>query len=273
MIYSDLKTQFLGFINTPSLFEKLDGFTQFKIDNEEIKDFDFSKLNITTKLPLGKRIERFFEFYIENSKKYDLIKSNIQIINDKNTLGELDFIVFDKEKEKFIHIEHIYKFYLYVDSFQNEIDRFIGPNQDDSFSKKIAKLKDKQLPLLYKKETKEYLQGIDINDVEQKVCFKGNIYVPINFLCKELPIINNSCIKGFYLNYDEFLKQKEFKEFEYFLPPRYDWIIDCSKNERWKTFYEILDEVKFLMSHKKSTLVWLKNKRENKTQSFFITWW
>lgn len=269
---NNLKNQFLGFLNTPSLFKEINGLTQFELNKKEIENFDFSKLDIKERLPLGKRIERFFEFYITQSKNYELIKNNIQIINDKETLGELDFIVFDKRRQKYIHVEHIYKYYLYDTAFENEIDRFIGPNRDDSFVKKLDKLKYKQLPLLYKNEAKKYLEDLGINSFEQRVCFKGNIYVPINFLNKEIPIIDNSCIKGFYIKYKEFLNQKYFKEFEYFLPPRDDWVIDCSTNEIWNTFDEVLDEIKFILNHKKSTLVWLKNKKENTTQSFFITW-
>ncbi len=270
---NNLKPQFLGFINTPSLFKEINGLNQFELDINEIKNFDFNNFDIPDKLPLGKRIERFFEYYILESKNYDLIKSNIQIINNKETLGELDFVLYDKRKEKYLHIEHIYKYYLYDDSFSNEIDRFIGPNRDDSFAKKLAKLKDKQLPLLYKDETGEYLEGIDINAVEQKVCFKGNIYVPISLLDKDIPIINNSCIRGFYINHKEFLKQKRFRDYEYFLPQRYDWVCDSSTNKTWKTFDDVIDEIDLILNHKKSTLVWLKDSKENKTQSFFVTWW
>ncbi len=270
---NNLKTQFLGFINTPSLFNELNCLNQFELDINEINNFDFSQLNITQKLPLGKRIERFFEFYMQQSINYELIKSNIQIINNKETLGELDFLLFDKRADRYLHVEHIYKYYLYDESFSNEIDRFIGPNQDDTFAKKIAKLKDKQLPLLYKNETQEYLENIDINSFEQKVCFKGNIYVPIHLLGKDIPIINNACIKGFYLNREVFLKQKEFRDYEYFLPQRNDWVSDCNTNEIWKTFDEAIDEINLFINHKKSTLVWLKNKKENKMQSFFVTWW
>jgi len=107
---------------------------------------------------------------------------------------------------------------------------------DKLFVKKLEKLKDKQLPLLYKDETQEYLEGIDINSFRQKICLKGNIYVPMHFVGGDIPIISNSCIKGFYINYEEFIKQKHFREYEYFLPPRNDWVSDCNTNETWRSF-------------------------------------
>ncbi|XOB61068.1 DUF1853 family protein [Campylobacterota bacterium DY0563] len=269
----NLKTQFLGYINTPSLFKNLNGLNQFELDIKEVNEFDFTKLDISDNLPLGKRIERFFEFYINQSPNYELIKLNIQIIHNKETLGELDFLIFDKTTQKYLHIEHIYKYYLYDISFTNELDRFIGPNKDDSFSQKLTKLKEKQLPLLYKDETKEYLIDLNVNAFEQKVCFKGNIYVPLNLVDKEIPIINNACIKGFYLSYKEFLKQEDFKEFEYFLPSRDDWVRDCFTNNIWKSFDEVKAKIELFLNHKKSPLVWMKKLKEDKSQSFFITWW
>ena len=60
----NLKTQFLGYMNTPSLFKELDGLSQFIIDINEINSFDLTKLEINKKLTLGSRVERFLEFYI-----------------------------------------------------------------------------------------------------------------------------------------------------------------------------------------------------------------
>lgn len=270
---NNLKNQFQGFLNTAFLFDNYKGLKQFELEKNKIENIDFNNLDIPEKLPLGKRIERFFEVYIEYSNNYNLVKNNIQVINNKETLGEIDFILYDKRDEKYVHVEHVYKYYLYDESFENEVDRFIGPNRDDSFAKKIAKLKNKQLPLLYKNETQEYLESIDINLVEQKVCFKGNIYVPRHLLKSKIPIVNNSCIKGFYLSYEEFLKELEFKSYKYLLPARFDWVCDCSLNKTWKSFDEVIDEIDLILNHKKSTLVWMKNRKDNTTQSFFITWW
>ena len=51
-------------MNTAPLFKELKGLYQFQLDMNEIKYFDFNELEITQKLTLGSRVERFFEFYI-----------------------------------------------------------------------------------------------------------------------------------------------------------------------------------------------------------------
>jgi len=54
------------------------------------------------------------------------------------------------ENNKPIHLEIIYKFYLYDPSIGlTQLDHWIGPNRRDSLVKKLTKLKQKQLPLLY----------------------------------------------------------------------------------------------------------------------------
>lgn len=269
----NLKKQFLGYINTASLFKELDGLKQFELDVNEIKDFDFTKLDISKKLTLGSRMEDFFRFYIKESKKYDLIKHNIQIIENKNTIGELDFIVYDKKEKKYFHVEHIYKFYLYNDSIENEKDRYIGPNKNDTFVKKLEKLKNRQLPLLYKNETQKYLDDIDTISVEQKVCFKGNIYLPLHMIGQNIPIVNTSCIRGFYLNREEFISKTRFHSLEYFMSDKFDWSREPDRDVSWVSYGEIIDAIDLLLNCKKSPLIWLYDKEKNTTESFFVTWW
>ena len=274
---NNLKKQFLAYMSTFSLFREWDGLMQFELDIEEVEEFDFSKLEITKRLTLGNRVERFFEFYINQSKKYKLIKKNIQIIKDKHTLGELDFIIYDLVSKKYIHVEHVYKFYLYDDTIEHELDRFIGPNCNDTLVKKLTKLKNKQFPLLYKDETKEYLSDLDIeiaqNNIEQKVCFKGNIYLPLDLENTNISILNESCIRGFYINKEKFLSDEEFKKHEYFKPIKFDWICDASINDTWFSYDEVYDSIKVLLDDEKSTLVWMRDTEKNITKSFFITYW
>lgn len=267
-----LKEQFLGFYNTLSLFDSsIWELNQFEFEKIDIDNLDFESFEITGQMPLGKRVERFFEFYIENSNRYDVIKQNIQIISNKNTLGEIDFILEDKKLNTLIHLELVYKYYLYTPSLEKELARYIGPNRDDTLIKKLKKLKDKQFPLLYKNQTKEYLDSLDIENIEQKMCLKANIFLPKQMYKQELPLIDNSCIKGFYISYEEFLSSDEYKEFSYFMPHRYDWLIDAKQNDTWKSYDEILEEVRYFMDLKKSPLLWLKNK--SSYENFFVTWY
>jgi hypothetical protein len=62
---------------------------------------------------------------------------NIQVIEDKKTIGEIDFIIEDKNTKQVIHMELAYKFYLFDPSISSEpINNWIGPNRDDSLQEK-----------------------------------------------------------------------------------------------------------------------------------------
>lgn len=270
-LLEDLSSQFLAFYNSESIFEN--SFEQFELfDFYKInEDIDFSNLEINEKIPLGKRVERFFEYYLKQNEFYEIKKKNIQIINNKNTLGELDFIVYNKKENTYEHVELVYKYYLYDVNFKEEIHRYIGPNRDDSLVKKLNKLKNKQFPLLFKDESKEYLSGVDLQNIEQKLCFMANIYLPLALKNHTLENINNACIKGYYININEFLQMQEYKSYEYFMPHRYEWLLDASTCKTWKNYQKIKEEVDFFINLKKSPLIWLKN--GNTYENIFITWW
>jgi hypothetical protein len=272
-LYTDnLKSQFLGFYQSTYLFDKsINNINPFSFDKIDIENIDFTKLIINEKIPLGKRVERFFQFYIENSPRYELINQNIQIIEDKNTIGEIDFILKDKIDNKYKHIELVYKFYLYDDSFNTELEKYIGPNRDDSLIKKLTKLENKQFPLLYHPIVKNYLKDMNIKETEQELCLFANIFLPKKIYNTKLPLVNNSTIKGFYINCKEFY-QNEYKNFYYHLPHRYDWINNPNSTDEYLRYDDVLKEIEYFMSIKKSVLVWMKeNKSEYKR--FFITWW
>ncbi len=268
--------QVKGFYNTNSLFE--DTFYDldiFELESIDINSFDSSIVDIKIQLPLGKRVEHFFEALLNNSLRYDVILKNIQIINNKNTLGELDFLLYDKKENIYTHVELVYKFYVYDDRFPKEQDRYIGPNRSDTLVLKLNKLKDKQFPLLFKEQTRAYIKDIDLTNINQKVCYKANIFLPLHLIGKKLDLINNTTISGFYLSFEKFKEQIDFKDYKFFLPHRYDWLTNPNTNSIWKNYDEAKEEIEFFINLKASPLVWLKKEEEGKVkhERFFVTWW
>ena len=271
-----MQNQFKGFYQTPSLFKnEFYGLNVFELEDINIDDFDINNIQILQQLPLGKRVEHFFDAIIKNSSRYESILKNKQIIDNKHTFGELDFIVFDKDKNKYIHIEMQYKFYVYDDSFENEIDKYVGPNRSDTLVLKLQKLKNKQFPLLFKEVTKPYLQNIDINNIEQKILFKGNIFLPRHLRNQKLTLINNDCINGYYLSFKEFIQDETFKQMSLFVPHRFDWLSDPCSNKTWKNYEEAKEEITFFANMQASPLIWSKQIINNKViiERFFVTWW
>ena len=120
--------------------------------------FDLSELHLTTdvnlqlptNLRLGHLAEKVVSELIRSSTNYEVLYENIQLIENKNTIGEIDFIVQNTVTSQLTHVEMAYKFYLLDPTISSEtINNWIGPNRNDSLKEKLEKLKSKQFPLLY----------------------------------------------------------------------------------------------------------------------------
>ncbi|WP_415859547.1 DUF1853 family protein [Aureibaculum sp. 2210JD6-5] len=125
-----------------------------------------------------------------------ILTENIQVQHDKRTVGELDCILIKDNTP--IHLEIIYKFYLYDNSVgSSEIEHWIGPNRNDTLLKKLTKLKEKQLPLLYSEHTKPILDDFNLNPkiINQLVYFKAQLFTPYNILLPEFTLVKITLLR------------------------------------------------------------------------------
>lgn len=271
-----LQKQYLGFLNTPPLWRhELLGLKQFE---HPPKDPVFTGREIPkqhlkeNQLILGKKAESFFEAAIRHSPHYELLAANVQVHQDKITLGEIDFLLEDKFRSKFLHVELVYKYYVYDPSFDEELARWIGPNRRDSFLQKISKLKDRQLPLLYKPQSLPILENLDLKpeQLQQEVYFKASLFVPKNFQQREFSLIDESCISGYWIHFSEFSKE-EYGTSEFYTPKKKDWPVTPEHGEKWYSFPEAQKELQKHLEQKRSPLVWRKT--GNSFERFFVVWW
>ncbi|MCG8893851.1 DUF1853 family protein [Tenacibaculum finnmarkense] len=276
----DLQLQYEGFLKTPFLWngKGVFGLQQFEINATKTASF----LVEITKIPrLGKLVERFVSFEFQQDKRLQIIAENIQIQQEKITLGELDCLLLKDEKP--IHVEIIYKFYLYDNSEKNleeknELERWIGPNKKDSLVQKLTKLKEKQLPLLYSKQCENYLKTLNLEakNLEQQLYFKAQLFVPFNDFKQEhhkenikYPLINTDCIVGFYVT---LLELNQFKDCKFYIPTKHNWLTQPHTNIDWLTFNNFTTNLQLLLSQERAPLCWLK-KSNGELLKFFVIWW
>ncbi len=265
----ELQLQYEGYLKTPLLWKDdiSFGLSQFEIIPKNTLQFSCFK---KPEIRLGKRVEQFAFFHFQQDKTIKLLAKNIQIQDGKTTVGEIDCILTKNEKP--IHVEIIYKFYLYDKTVGNsEIEHWIGPNRRDSLFKKLAKLKEKQLPLLFNTHTKPYLNSLNLSpeNVLQKVYFKAQLFIPLVDFKNNFPIVNNKCIKGFYIRFQNLSK---FKNCKFYIPTKVNWLQEIQTNINWLAFSKFEEKIKLFLTVKSSPLCWLK-KPNGETQKFFIVWW
>ncbi|MGD1945919.1 MAG: DUF1853 family protein, partial [Croceivirga sp.] len=168
-----------GFLNTSPLWKNQQfGLEQFNFPIAELSGHN--PIDLTTNLRLGHQMEHVFKHLITVSDEYEVLLSNLFIEEGKIRIGELDFILREHKTNKPIHVELAYKFYIINPEISEPIYRLMGPNKRDMFFTKLDKLKEKQLPLLYHNSLLSHWDDHDINllEIEQKCCFKAQLFEP-----------------------------------------------------------------------------------------------
>lgn len=263
-----LQKRYEGFLQTPCLWKDNTVFDleQFKIDEKSTK----INIEIDEKIRLGKYIERLVSFQLSQENSITILCENVQIQKEKRTLGELDCIL--KQENTVIHLEVIYKFYLFDATVGNsEIEHFIGPNRKDSLLEKLTKLKEKQLPLLYSDECKTYLSSINLESskIEQQVYFKAQLFLPFSDRKIKFRQLNIDCICGFYIHKNEI---NQLINNKFYMPNKKDWIVIPHENVNWISYANFLSIAEEYAQKKFSPLCWMKQ-QNGAVLKIFLVWW
>lgn len=262
--------RFQGCTKTPSLF-KTNGVIEFK---SIALDSNFNALDTEIEfnnLRLGKLVEEFVFYQLKQQDSVSWIVENLQIQKDHRTIGELDALYYKKAQP--IHLEVVYKFYLYdtLETYNDPLAYWIGPNRNDSLLYKLDKLRHKQFPLLYKTETRDQLTNYDINidAVSQQLCYRAQLFLPYNNAKININPLNENCINGFFISFKAISILKDAK---FYIPKKLDWLVIPHNDVLWKAFEDAKKTIQKEIESERSPLVWLKYS-ENDFRKCFITWW
>ena len=115
--------------------------------------YDFLKTKNTA--IVGTYFESLWHFYLDALSEVMHLETNVQVFDDKNTVGEFDVLFFDSTSRQSIHLELAVKYYLGVPithpAFthlpENSANRWLGPQCRDRLSIKLHRLLDHQLKL------------------------------------------------------------------------------------------------------------------------------
>lgn len=121
---------------------------------------------------LGHRFESFVAYWIEISPNFELLHRSVQLNQDGQTLGELDFILRDQRSQQVIHLEVAVKFFMGLDPV-SQIHRWYGSNLKDSLDSKFnhLKVKQTQLSVAYSELMPEEID-------RRCCCVKGRLFYP-----------------------------------------------------------------------------------------------
>ena len=133
---------------------------------------------------LGKRFESLLKFWLNESRSFELLMSNKQLIKDKTTYGEIDFIFRDVESEEVIHLEVACKFYLAKEN-KKKWNNFVGPNGSDNLHEKMSKL-DRQLKLFKGERASTLKNQLGFQNPRPHAFLKGYLFHHITNIAKAI---------------------------------------------------------------------------------------
>lgn len=262
------KARITSILHTPTLASSVTGLPTFDLSELNLDtDLDFP---IPTDVRLGHVAEHIVSQLIKSSANYEVLYENIQLIENNTTIGEIDFILVNRNTDQVIHVELGYKFFLYDPGISSEIvQNWIGPNRNDSLTEKLEKVKNKQFPLLYHDALASKLDKVQPQDITQKLCLLVSFFVPYAYE-NQLPAAYKKAVKGYYLTGTHFMSMDHSGK-AYYLPQKLAWGKDPAEHSHWKSFREIEAHIRKSMAEKRSLLCWQKHR--DAYLSFFIVWW
>ncbi len=261
------KSRIQSILNADSLDESITDWPTFQLSDLRFDgEADFA---LPTNLRLGHLAESVVSGLLHASTNYTVLYENVQLMVDKQTIGEIDFIIED-DRDRLFHMELAYKFYLYDPTITEQpINNWIGPNRNDSLIEKLDKVKRKQFPLLYHDSAKSKLYEIDLAEVSQVLCLLVSLYIPYAHKSSFSPAYQKA-IQGYYLSMEEF-SNLDHTDKLYYLPTKTDWGIAPSENNNWKKFEDVAPAIQASLKENQAPLCW--EKYGDSYSSFFIVWW
>jgi len=260
--------RYQGFAETPFLWEEtLLGIKQFQ---HTIDTTSYRGLLPSERLRLGNYIERFVSFQLKQDQTIKIIFENLQLIENKQTLGEIDCLI--AQNENLYHLEIAYKFYLYKpDAGSSFLECWVGPNLRDSLIQKVTKVKQKQFPLLYSEKGKKVFNKhkLDLTTVNQRCFFKGQLFFPHGFTNLKFEYLNEACIAGFYISMQDF---QAFEKSTFYIPKKLDWLIQPIESVKWISYRETVHQIQAFHEKSSAPLIWKKSPK-GELEKLFVTWW
>lgn len=218
-------------------------------------------------------MEHICKQLLDHSPTYDILVHNLPVREQKQTLGEIDFILREVETQQLIHVELTYKFYIIDPEISEPIHQLMGPNKRDMFFTKMEKIKNEQFKLLHSQTGKRALaeRNIDADTITHQTCYKAQLFEPYGSDPLNLRPLNPNCIVGYWLRIRDF-QTEAFKKYSYYIPSKSQWVLEPHAAVQWTSHYETLLEINLRLLKHNAPLVWMK-KSETEFEKFFVVWW
>lgn len=275
--------QYLGFFQTPDLWAHAPQTAPTalllpptnRVLPPSTEQLQYWQKNLSPKLRIGRQAEFFLQHYLHQQPNIEQLHHSLQIITEeKETLGEFDFLYYDKQQQQWYHLEQCFKFYLYDPTAgDHEYEHWIGAHRRDNLAQKLYKVRHHQFPLLHHPTTQPYLvaRNISAPQVQPQLSYKAALFLPYGRTFPKNSSLNPACLRGYWLNWSIFLRQAP-PTAQYYLPYKRHWAVAPTQVINWQSYTEVLPILKQALEQGQAPLVWLKLANGHHTQWWLVPW-
>ncbi|MDR6714368.1 hypothetical protein J2W83_003989 [Pseudomonas hunanensis] len=126
---------------------------------------------------LGLYYERLWQFALRHAPGIELLAANLAIREGRQTLGELDILLRDREGVH--HLELAIKLYLGPpDADGQDPAQWLGPGCHDRLGQKLAHLVGHQLPISSRPQSRAILAALGVAEVQAHLWLGGYLFYP-----------------------------------------------------------------------------------------------
>lgn len=128
---------------------------------------------------LGNYFETLWAYWLSTNPRFELLGRNLQINDQGRTIGELDFIVFDRAVGKCLHWEVAIKFYLGLGDTGMQRN-WLGPGKKDRLDLKVDHLIKRQSKQASHPRVREWCESRGVRIDASAVILKGRLFYPLD---------------------------------------------------------------------------------------------
>lgn len=179
---------------------------------------------------LGRRFEDLLAFWLSwpDNPHYRLLLRNHALRDRERTLGEIDFLVQNKQTQAIEHWEVAVKFYLGTPQ-----GLWLGPGQRDRLDLKLLRLDQHQLKLTQLVAGQDWLAQLDLPqpiNIKPVCLVKGRLFYPQHLTLAAPPDASQTHLHSLWFTHDEFLSDANNHHLRWQLLDKTYWLASLHNN-------------------------------------------
>lgn len=128
----------------------------------------------------GRYFEALLVALIHASPTFELIAHDLQVRQEKRTVGAFDLLIRHAENGGFTHLELAFKQYLLRQSPSDQMENWLGPRGRDRLDLKSRHMMEKQLRLGTTPEGSAAMKALGIRHARPRALMAGRLFTALN---------------------------------------------------------------------------------------------